>query len=426
MRNLALNACKALCLALVAALASCGKDYYDVIPQKSPAVAEIDLAGVASEGGAGLGDLFRRMPFGPGVDFSQPAYAFVTPGGYYGIVFAVDDEDEIAKSVAASKAITQRSEEWGLNWAAWHGAWQLAWNDKALVVIGPVVETGREALRTMVVAMFGSSEGVSKGDLFAKLGEIDGSAKIVARLSAVPEFLGRLIALPIDEDGDSVIVKAAVSFGDGDVAVRNEIERNDGGAPRPSPVVRPYGGTLDGRVFQGDVLAVVLTGLDGAALSRRVGGDRELRAMLSSAGGAKLLADVPRIDGDAAICPFVAHGRDGVSLSVVATVRDTGGGAAAKSVRTYMPPEIAVSSVGMRLDTVSVRPRGLLCYAEIMSGKLAGLPVVAGIQDGGIAKLLRRYGRVVYQARDASHSELHFYGSNNGEAYNKKAGGKLK
>lgn len=426
MRNLALNALKTLCLAFAVALSSCGKDYYDVIPLKSPAVAEIDLAGVAAEGGAGLGDLFRQMPFAPGVDFSQPAYAFVTPSGYYGMVFAVDDDEEIAKSVAASKAVAQKSKEWGLNWAAWHGAWQLAWNDKALVVIGPVVETGREALRRMVVAMYGSGEGVSKGDLFAKLGEIDGSAKIVARLSAMPEFLRRLIALPIDEDGDSVVVKAAVAFGDGDVAVRNEIETNGGGEPKPSPVVRPYGGTLDGRIFPGDVLAVVLTGIDGQALSRRVGGDKELRTALSSAGGAKLLADVPRIDGDAAICPFVSHGGDGVSLSVVATVGDTAGGAAAKSVRAYMPPALTVTSAGLRLDTAAARSHGALCYAEIMSGKLAALPIVAGLQDGGIARLLRRYGRVVYLARDAAHSELHFYEGNNREAYNKNAGGKLK
>lgn len=403
MKDFVSNTLKALCLVFVAVLSSCGKDYYDIIPQRSPAVAEINFAGVAAEDNGELKALFKQMPFAAGVDFSCPAYAFITPSGYYGIVFAVADDDEIAKSVGASKTITRKSKEWGLNWAVWHEAWQLAWNEEALVVIGPVVETGREALRTMISAMYNSSDGVSKGDLFAKLSDIGGSAKIVARLSSVPEIVRKLISMPIadDVDADSVLVLSSVAFANGNISVQNELEMSGGGSPQASAVVKPYMGTFDSNDYNASAIAVVVSGISGSALSKRVGSDKDLHALLSSAGGARLLADVENFDGDAAMSVFQSGDGKAFSCDISATVKTPGG----DSVRTYSSAE-ARKDLGKSLLPV---PKGALCYAEIYGDKLAGLPAVVALQDGAITRFLKWCGRITYMARDASHSELHFY-----------------
>lgn len=403
MKGFALNTLKALCLVFVAVLSSCGKDYYDVIPQRSPAVAEINLAGVAAEDNGELKALFKQMPFAGGVDLSCPAYAFITPSGYYGIVFAVADDNEIAKSVAASKTVTRKSEEWGLNWAVWHDAWQLAWNDDALVVIGPFVETGREALRTMISAMFNSSDGVSKGDLFAKLDGIDGSVKVVARLSSVPEIVRKLIAIPIadEADADSVIVLSSVAFADGSVSVKNELEMSGGGSPAASPVVKPYTGTFDSQVFNASAIAVVVSGIRGSALAKRVDSDKELHTLLSSAGGANLLADVKNFDGDAAMSVYQSSSGKSFSCDMTATVKTATG----EAVRTYRSADARKES-GKSLQPV---PKGMLCYAEVYGDKLSELPAVAALQEGAITRFLKWCGRITFAARDASHSELHFY-----------------
>ena len=88
-----------LLVACALCFASCGKAYYNVIPESSPAIASFDFTQMASEAGEDVKALTDILPLKSGIDFSQPAYGFISPNGYYGVVVAVNDEDDLAREL---------------------------------------------------------------------------------------------------------------------------------------------------------------------------------------------------------------------------------------------------------------------------------------------------------------------------------------
>ena len=149
-----------LLVACALCFASCGKAYYNVIPESSPAIASFDFTQMASEAGEDAKALTDILPLKSGIDFSQPAYGFISPNGYYGVVVAVNDEDDLAREIQKSHDFSAVDRSSDLHWALWKSNWQLAWNDEALLMLGPVVAGEQSFMRRTVSAMFNSSKGI--------------------------------------------------------------------------------------------------------------------------------------------------------------------------------------------------------------------------------------------------------------------------
>lgn len=407
--------------ALLAALAAllltaCGKDYYDVIPKDSPAVGRIALPELASHLGSGSAALADVFPFAAGVDLSQPAYVFVSPSGYLGMVMAVGDKSAVKEALNSSKEFSAREKSGGLDWALWQGSWQVACDGDALLVIGPVTAAGRDDARLMVSAMFGSSDGVSAGDLFPML-EPSGASSLVARLSAVPPLLGRMAAVRIADDPDSVVVKARMKFTADELIFSNEIVRPDGSQPSASPALAPLRGFFNGIKLPAASFAIMRFGANGPELWRRISQDRQWRPAIQALRGSvdveKLFA---AISGDMVLA-LQGAGRGGEpQMSLYAqTVGDTfvrpesDGGKLSVKVGggvTRIEPRASGGQKGDSLLALPQPERGAILDIHAAPNRISASPLIGQLFGGGLSKILGKYSEATLTATDATHSQL--------------------
>lgn len=437
----------AVMTAVVLFLASCGKDYCDVIPKNSPAIACFDVPRMASETGMNLKDIDGILPFAAGADFSRPVYAFVSPNSYYGMVFAVDDAGKIEEATGASGVFSQKEKSGGLHWAVWKNSWQMAWNDDALLVIGPVAATERSFMRRTVGAMFNGSEGISQSGLFAKLESMEGSAKLVARLSSLPGFIGKLMSLQVsgDADADSVVLQSRISFSPRKIVAENLMKMSDGSDVPKAAGIKPYCGTLDGEHMAADTKGLMLLGLDGQQLVRRIHADKSMRPAVAAM-NADIDADriLGSVNGDAAVAFGGIDTKGNMMLSLVAALKDasfmndvpiwkkdspkanlqksvdgywtyvSGGKRFEFGVRKDGKLECRWGGAGNACGAkpqspVSYgTPQGKLCHAVLFGEKLAEMPVLKGLFGGKLSEFLKRYPVISYSLSDISRSEMEF------------------
>ncbi len=433
-------------VALAMALSSCGKAYYDIIPESSPAVASLDFAQIAAETESGLNGMKNVLPFTSGIDLTQPAYAFVSPGGYYGVVVAVDDEKDVLDAVSASKEFSQRDNSSGLHWAVWKSNWQMAWNGGALLVIGPVVAGEQSFMRRTVSAMFKSGGGIGGSDLFGRLEKMPGGAKLVARLSSLPSVLRTMLSLQVlgEADADSVLLESSCSFGaGGKIVMKNELTAADGGElPKPSGL-KPYRGGMDGERLTGGSMAYAFMGIDGRKLAERLRADRSAKGFWAAM---NVVADFGKIiggiDGDALLSLDGIDGKGGMNFSLVAEIKDAsfldgisqwkkdnpqgkpertsdGGYKCSLNGKSF---EFGVRKDGRLLCRYGAKAggkaaegvplvfphdtKGRLCYAKAFPRSIAHTPFVEGLFGGKLHGLLNKYATVVYSAHDAWRSEI--------------------
>ncbi len=430
----------------VMALSSCGKAYYDIIPETSPAVASLDFAQVAAETENGLESMKNVLPFTPGMDFTQPAYAFVSPNGYYGVVVAVDDEKDVQNAVSASKDFSQRDNSSGLHWALWKSNWQVAWNGNALLVIGPVVAGEQSFMRRTVSAMFKSDNGIGGSELFDRMEQMQGGAKLVARLSSLPSVLRTMLSLQVsgETDADSVLLESSCSFGDGGaIIMKNELMAADGGElPKPSEL-KPYRGGMDGERIAGGSLAYMLMGIDGGKLAERLRADKSAKGIWAAM---NVVADFGKIiggiDGDALLSLDGMDDKGNMSFSLVAEMKDAsflddisqwkkdnpqgkvektpdggyrcavGGKSLEFGVREdgrllcrYGSKAVGKAAEGVQLGFPK-DAKGKLCYAKAFPRSIAHTPFVEGLFGGKLHGLLGKYATVVYSSQGAWRSEI--------------------
>lgn len=395
---------------------ACGKDYYDVIPKDSPAVGRFNLSELASHlagGSAAPADVF---PFAAGADIAQPAYVFISPGGYLGMVMAVDDESAVEAALGSSKEFSAREKTGGIEWALWRGCWQVASDGGALLVIGPVTAAGRDDARRMASAMLRSSDGVSSGELFPML-EPSGASSLVIRLSAMPSLLGRMAAVRIADDPDSVVVRARLKFSANELTFSNEIVKLDGSQASPSPSLTALRGFFNNIELPAASLAILRFGADGRELWRRISSDRQWRPAIQALRGC---ADVEKlfaaISGDVVIA-LQGAGDDGAPrMSLYAqTVGDSfvrpgaDGGKLRVSVAggvTRIEPRTSGGQHGDSLLTLPQSEAGAILDIHTDPRRIASSPMIGQLLGGGLAKILGGYGEVVLTAGDATHSRL--------------------
>ncbi len=431
---------------LAVALSSCDKAYYDIIPETSPAVASFDFAQIAAETENGLDGMKNVLPFTSGIDFTQPAYAFISPNGYYGVVVAVDDDKDVLNAVSASKEFSQRDNSSGLHWALWKSNWQVAWNGDALLVIGPVVAGELPFMRRTVSAMFKSGGGIGNSELFGRLEKMSGGAKLVARLSSLPSVLRTMLSLQVsgEADADSVLLESSCSFGaGGEIIMKNRLTAADGGElPKPSEL-KPYRGGMDGERLADGSMAYMLMGVDGGKLTERLRADKSAKGIWAAM---NVVSDFGKIiggiDGDALLSLDGIGEKGDMSFSLVADIKDAsflddisqwktdnpqgklektsdGGYRCAVNGKSlefgvrkdgrllcrYGAKVVGKAAEGVQHDFPH-DAKGKLCYAKAFPNSIAQTPFVEGLFGGKLNELLRKYATVVYSSQDALRSEI--------------------
>ncbi len=435
-----------LAMAFIMALSSCAKDYYDVIPETSPAVAAVDFAQIQAENG--LEGIKNVLPFTSGIDFADPAYAFVSPGGYYGIVVAVDDEKKLQKAAAASKNFTQRDNSSGLHWAVWNSSWQVAWNNNALLVMGPVVAGEQPLMRRTVSAMFKSSGGIGNSDLFGRLEKMKGGVKLVARLSALPSVLRAMLSMQVsgDADADSVLLESSCSLGsDGEIIMSNELTAANGGELSKASELKPYNGGMDNERIANGTMAYMLMGIDGRKLADRLRAGKSAKGIWTAMNA---MADFNKIiggiDGDALLSLDGIDGKGNMIFSLVADIKDgsfTDGISQWKADNPQGRVEKTADGgyrcsfngksleIGVRKDGrlvcrygtkaqgkagIGEQPisphdaKGRTCYAKAFPRSLAKASFIESLFGGKLNGLLCKYASVTYSSHDLWRSEIVF------------------
>lgn len=431
---------------LAMALSSCGKAYYDIIPETSPAVASFDFAQIAAETENGLESMKDVLPFTSGIDFTQPAYAFISPNGYYGVVVAVDDAKDVLNAVSVSKDFSQRDNSSGLHWAVWKSNWQVAWNGDALLLIGPVVAGEQSFMRRTVSAMFKSGGGIGGSELFGRLEKMQGGAKLVARLSSLPSVLRTMLSLQItgESDADSVLLESSCSFGaGGEIIMKNELVTANGGElPKPSGL-KPYRGGMDGERLADGSMVYMLMGIDGRKLAERLHADKSAKGIWAAM---NVVADFGKIiggiDGDALLSLDDIDEKGDMSFSLVAEIRDAAfldgvsqwkrdnpqcrlektsdggykcslnGKSLEFGVRKdgrllcrYGAKAVGKAAEGVLADFPN-EAKGKLCYAKAFPRSIAQTPFVEGLFGGKLHGLLGKYATVDYSSQGAWRSEI--------------------
>ncbi len=295
--------------------------------------------------------------------------------------------------------------------------------------------------------MFNSREGVSQGELFSKLESIDGGAKLVARLSALPGFFGKLVSMQIsaDTDADSVVLKSQISFPEESIRVTNRMETADGSTLPQSAEIKPYAGAMDSEQVANTSLGYMLLGLDGQQLVKRLRADKSMRTALAAVNSA-IDADriLGSIYGDALVAFNGIDNEGNLSVKLTAEIKDAsfmndvpqwqkenpkanlqktqdggwrynGGGKSmdfnvrkdGKFVCTWNAAQ-NVWGNGEKLTVIPQKARGKLCSATFNGTQLANMPLLKGFADGKLSDFLKKYGNITYTATDVANSEIVF------------------
>lgn len=184
-------------------LAACGeKDYQDVVPADARLIVRANGEQLAQlVGTMGLGSAehaARLLPGGgQGLNLKKGLYAFQTANGLYGLTLPVSDDDALLAALRSDRNVSALTATSQPARATWRGAWLVAWNSKALLILGPGMAGDRNLLLRTAQQLFRLDESMTDGPLYALLGEDDDLA-CAARADCLPQPYGALTvwALP--------------------------------------------------------------------------------------------------------------------------------------------------------------------------------------------------------------------------------------
>lgn len=189
--------------------------YDAAVPAQAKAVLRVDLS--RDGGRSPLAQSVQRwLGFTPaGVDASRPAYAFITPNEYVGLVMALDDESAFLSSVKALQSHRKASlmdDADGMHWAWMNAGWLVGWDGSRLVALGPGVAQERDELRQTIVRMCGSKDRFTDTGAYSRLTSLPGGMQLYAQLDAMPAPYNVLFRLnvPADCPREAVQVFASV------------------------------------------------------------------------------------------------------------------------------------------------------------------------------------------------------------------------
>lgn len=319
---------KALWLIAVCAvcLASCSNDdYVRSIPASATAVMKIDGAVVA-----GSHKMLSLLPFGDKtadvIDLSREVYAFETVDGNLGMCARVKDSDallEALKTVTTSDVRKQGD----YRLADINNSWAVGFNDKSLVVLGPVSAAALPDAQRSIVRMLRQDEDASimARPMYSKLDSIDSRVAFVAQVQALPEKFAApfMLGAPKGVDASQVAVAAGVDIKDGIVRIDCQNFSFDKSIDRElkksRAAFRPVKGVFSQSMSHNQLFSL-FANVKGKEFLPLLQSDRSLQAVLMGLNTAVDFDNIMRsVDGDLAFM-FSGMSQDNIAMTMLARV----------------------------------------------------------------------------------------------------------
>lgn len=319
---------KAVWLIMVCALclASCrDNDYVRSIPASATAVMKIDGAVVA-----GSHKMLSLLPFGDKtadvIDLSREVYAFETVDGNLGMCARVKDSDallEALKTVTTSEV--RRQGDYRL--ADINNSWAVGFNDKSLVVLGPVSAAALPDAQRSIVRMLKQDEDASimARPMYSKLDSIDSRVAFVAQVQALPEKFAApfMLGAPKGVDASQVAVAAGVDIKDGIVRIDCQNFSFDKSIDRElkksRAAFRPVKGVFSQSMSHNQLFSL-FANVKGKEFLPLLQSDHSLQAVLMGLNTAVDFDNIMRsVDGDLAFM-FSGMSQDNIAMTMLARV----------------------------------------------------------------------------------------------------------
>lgn len=300
-------------MVVAAMMAACSSDdYVGVVPDDCTALMSIDVPQLAeSQKGVDarlLRTFFRvSSPDNCGIDLASKLYLFQTTDGNIGMVARVKDADEVGtwiEKLQQQGVCKGVKEHKGKCFTVMNGSWVAGYDDRALLVMGPVVPAAQPTMMRRMIKMLEETSSIQDTPVFGRLEQMQAPMAFVAQTSALPDQLAPLCSLGVPEgtSANKVMLAATMTEKDGCMIVCGEPfsfdDSVDAAMKKATKVYRPLKGTFSNQQTSSAVYTI-MTNVDGKDLVPLLHGDKQLNGMLA---GMSAKVDVEsfigNIDGD--------------------------------------------------------------------------------------------------------------------------------
>ena len=214
-----------LTVLLVFLLSSCSNsDYLNSIPRNSTAIVEIDMGEVSGVKNKTILKALLHVTNldESGIDLGSNIFLFETVDGNLGLCARVSDAGDLEKTfneLVKKGTCTELKERQGVHFSMMNNAWVAAFNDRALLVVGPVAISTRTEMEGKLATFLSQDEehSIKSSPMFDKLDSISAPIAMVAQAQALPEkFIAPFtLGAPKDADPSQVLIAAEMSVNDG-------------------------------------------------------------------------------------------------------------------------------------------------------------------------------------------------------------------
>lgn len=282
---------------LMFVLAGCTRsNYVDSVPANSKAVVSVNAMELIDDDSPVKTVL---LPFVnkdkkslKGIDLTKDMYAFETIDGLFGLSIFVNDRDALLDFFQRLQTIGVLSElEEGDDeiFAVAFEKWIAGYNEKRLLVMGPVVNsvTERENMKDRMRSMMNqkADEGLRNSDMWKYLDSVNAPMKMVAEASALPNELvsAFMIGAPRGTDPSDVMLRAEVEYEDSILMMKGDMfsynPNIDQALKQAAEVYRPMTVNWE-KLFADTLLAGVFMNVDGEEFVELLNRDKTLGSML--------------------------------------------------------------------------------------------------------------------------------------------------
>lgn len=208
--------CISACLLIISFLSSCSDgEYRQAMPKACAALVSFDVGKISGVGNATLLKVLLKVRNldESGIDLTRKIYLFESPDGNLGICAKVQDKGKLEQMFTKMSGKPVKYRE--ACFAQVGDAWLAGYNDRSLLIMGPLPVAAQEAMKGTMAQYLRQDEdnSVMASPMFGKLETISGSMAMVARAQALPKQLAAPMTLgaPKDADASQVLIAAEMS-----------------------------------------------------------------------------------------------------------------------------------------------------------------------------------------------------------------------
>ncbi len=318
--------CISACLLIIAFLSSCSDgEYRQAMPKACAALVSFDVGKISGVGNATLLKVLLRVRNldESGIDLTRKIYLFESPDGNLGICAKVQDKGKLEQMFAKMSGKPVKYRE--ACFARVGDAWLAGYNDRSLLIMGPLPVAAQEAMKGTMAQYLRQDEdnSVMASPMFGKLETISGSMAMVARAQALPKQLAAPMTLgaPKDADASQVLIAAEMSVENRRLTIEGRPfsfnQRINKEIEESFKVYRPITGAYL-QSMSDEALLGMFVNVDGKRFLPVLQHDKGFQALLAGINQAIDMDNIIRsVDGD--MCIIVPRYSDGaVQLSMAA------------------------------------------------------------------------------------------------------------